>query len=79
MKKATVELRGIGRVYVDTNRTAIRLANAVTTAGEPVNCRTVRVSRDKRYYAEADLNDAVYLRKLDDETFLIVRAELPSE
>jgi hypothetical protein len=75
MKKATVELRGVGRVYIDTDRDKVRIANAVTTAGEPVNCRTAKVSRSTRYYAKADLNDAVWLKKLDDETFLIVADE----
>lgn len=76
MKKATVELRGVGRVYIDTDRAKVRIANAVTVnGGTPVNCRTAKVSRSTRYYAEADRNDAVWLKKLDDETFLIVGAD----
>lgn len=75
MEKATVELRGVGRVYIDTNRAEVRIANAVDRNGTPVNCRQAKVSRNKRYYAEADRNDAVWLKKLDDETFLIVGAD----
>ena len=57
--KATVEIAGMGRVYVDTYAHEIRIySEDCVSSGSPVNVRTRKVSRDRRHYAEADRANA---------------------
>ena len=54
MSKSTIEVTGLGRVYVATSAASIELAGGVTIEGDPANCRTKKVSADKRHYDAAD-------------------------
>lgn len=74
MKKATIHLTGLGRIYVPGNIGAARnvyLCGALTTDGTPVNLTSHRVSFAKTHYAEANEADEAgyYLKDVGDEVF----------
>ena len=74
MKKATIHITGLGRIYVPGNIGAARnvfLCNAMTTDGTPVNMTSHRVSFAKTHYAEADeAEDAgYYLKDVGNKVF----------
>ena len=76
MKKKTVNVSGIGRMYVNTDLDSIKVAGFITDDGTPGNWFEKRVSRDKRHFSEADQNDwpndAPYLKHMNNEFFMIV-------
>lgn len=60
MNTATIELMGIGRVFVDTQNKVVELCVGVTIDGTPVNRRTKKISHAKKHLSEANENDCYY-------------------
>lgn len=75
MKKATIHLTGLGRIYVPGNIGAARnvyLCGALTKNGTPVNMTSHRVSFAKTHYAKADEAEAsgYYLKDVGNKVFV---------
>ena len=77
MAKPTVEITGVGRVFVKTDATAIKFCGALTTGGDPVNVTEKKVSRDKKHEVSAMEVDACgyWLREVKPGHFVLVRPD----
>ena len=73
MQATTINVTGLGRVYVKTSEKAVGLAGVVTIDGTPVNVRKHKVSTAKAHHADADRNDAYghYLREVGAGVFML--------
>lgn len=72
MTQATVNLTGIGPVEIDTELNEIKIVGALAIDGSYVNVKTKKVHRNKKAANQAREIETVWLKKLDDEHFLIV-------
>ena len=73
MKKATINLSGLGSIYVpvDVCERYVDLCIAVTKNGIPINMTSHKVSFAKTHYSNADNADAAgyYLKKVEHDVF----------
>ena len=73
VQKPTIEITGLGRVYVDTSAKTVIFALDIDSNGFPVNCVVKNVSTDKSYHKYADLIDAggYYLKEIKAGVFML--------
>ena len=73
MQATTINVTGLGRVYVKTSEKTARLAGAIALDGTPVNVSTHKVSSAKAHHADAARNDAAghYLREVGAGVFML--------
>ena len=73
----TINVTGLGRVYVKTSAKAVGLAGAIAIDGAPVNVRAHKVSAAKAHHADAARNDAAghYLREVGAGVFMLANLD----
>lgn len=68
---ATIHITGIGPVAIETDLDEVVLVGALTSLGWPVNCKTKKVSRNKRTAKRAADTDAAWLTEIMPGHFML--------
>lgn len=74
MTQSTIEITGIGPVEICTEQDSVVLVGAITSAGEPVNCKTKKVSRSKKAAQAAKLVECAWLKEIKPGYFMLIEA-----
>lgn len=70
--QATIEITGIGPVEINTDLKEVVLVGALTISGDPVNCKTKKVSRNQKAAKAAHEVDTVWLKEIKPGYFMLM-------
>lgn len=70
MTQATIEITGLGPVEINTELNEVILVGALTISGDPVNCKTKKVSRNKKAAKEAAELQGSWLKEIKPGYFM---------
>jgi hypothetical protein len=72
MTQATIEIAGIGPVEIKTERNEVVLVGAMTISGEPVNCKTKKVTRSQKAAKAAKQVEGAWLKEVKPGHFMLI-------
>lgn len=72
MTQATIEITGLGPVEINTELAEVVLVGALTVSGDPVNCKTKKVSRNKKAAKLASQVVAAWLKEIKPGYFMLI-------
>lgn len=72
MTQATIEITGIGPVEITTDLDEVFLVGALTISGDPVNCKTKKVSRNQNAAKAAKQVEGAWLKEIKSGYFVLI-------
>jgi hypothetical protein len=72
MTQATIEITGIGPVEITTDLDEVVLVGALTSSGDPVNCKTKKVIRNQKAAKVAKQVEGAWLKEVKPGHFMLI-------
>ena len=79
MTQATIEITGFGPVEITTDLDEVILAGALTISGDPVNCKTMKVSRNQKAAKAAKQVEGAWLKEIKPGHFMLIEDTVGDE
>jgi hypothetical protein len=70
--QSTIEITGLGPVEIKTELNEVVLVGALTTSGDPVNCKTKKVSRNQKAANQAAKITTAWLKEVKPGHFMLI-------
>lgn len=72
--QSTIEITGLGPVEITTDLSEVVLVGALTISGDPVNCKTKKVSRNQKAAkaAKRNLFECAWLKEIKPGYFMLI-------